>query len=285
MITTDFTGNFGNHLFQYVALRSIAQKKGYDWGFTKYIYGDYYNGNDQMDFLDLDYGISVDGISREYKEKVINLGGHTNIHLYHDFGDLLDGSKLVGCWQTEQYFDREMVKGWVRIKDENLYEHFTPDDNVCILNIRGGEYKGIRDVILPRSYWVNAMNKMLDLNGDMRFLVITDDVSYAKRLLPELSDFCYHNSIAVDYYIINKAKFLILSNSSFAWFPTWLNYECDFVIAPKYWSRYNFSDGYWGNSNIFTDGWFWLNRNGELESYDQVVDELRNSKYSEFYNL
>jgi len=285
MITSDFTGNFGNHIFQYAALRSIAEKKGYDWGFTKYIYGDYFGGQPQMDFLDLDYGKKVEGINKEYKERIVNPWGHTNIHLYHDFSDLEDNTKLVGCWQTEQYFDKEKVRQWLQIKNIDSYKNMRTDDNECIINVRGGEYKGIREVLLPKSYWDNATNHMRQIKPDMRFTVITDDVPYARTLFPEFPLKCYHTGINTDYFMIHQAKYLILSNSSFAWMPAWLNERCEFIIVPKYWARYNVSDGYWANSNIFTRGWAYLNREGILQNYASVVGELRNSPYVHLYNL
>jgi hypothetical protein len=62
----------GNHLFQYAITREMAERKGFDWGFTKYIYGDYHNGKSQMDFMDIEYGVQpVTGITSEYKEKII----------------------------------------------------------------------------------------------------------------------------------------------------------------------------------------------------------------------
>jgi len=282
MITTDFTGNFGNHIFQYVTLRSVAEKKDFDWGCTNYIYGDYLGGKSQMDFLDLDYGKPVEGIEREYRENIVNLG-HTNVHQYHDFNDLEDNSKLVGCWQTEQYFDKEKVRQWVQIKNEASYKNM--DLNDCIINVRGGEYKGISDVVLPKSYWDNAIAHMRSINPDMQFTVITDDVPYAQHLFPDFALKCIHIGINTDYYMIYQAKYLILSNSSFAWFPAWLNQKSKLTIAPKYWARYNGSDGYWASSNIFTKGWFYLDREGNLETYEDVIEELKNSKYADLYNF
>lgn len=281
MITTDFTGNFGNHIWQYVVLRSIAHKKNLEWGFTKYIYGDYYGGKSQMDFLDLDYGKQVTKIDKEYKEKIVVVDGNVNIHLYDTFDNLQDGSKLVGCWQTEKYFKdiKDQVKQWVKVKS-NVCKPIL-DDNVCIINIRGGEYRNHLELLFPQTYWNNAMKHMLHINPSVTFLVITDDIQYAKQFFPNIP--CHHFDIATDYCFINQAKYLILSNSSFAYFPAWLNDKCKYVIAPKYWARHNTSDGYWANSCIYTEGWNYLNRDGKIESYSQVLNELMNSKYKQYY--
>lgn len=280
MITSDFTGNFGNHLFQYVVTRAIAYKKNLDWGFTNYIYGDYYGGKSQMDFLNLDYGKPVINITKEYKEKV-RMIGNVNAHQYHSFDDLEDGSKLVGCWQTERYFKdiKDQVKQWVTVKS-NIVKPILAD-NICVINIRGGEYRNHRELIFPQSYWNNAMNHMQYINPSIKFLVITDDVSFAKQFFPNIP--CYHFDIATDYCFINESKYLILSNSSFAYFPAWLNDKCKYVIAPKYWAQHNTSDGYWASSCIYTEGWNYLDRDGKIQTYSEVVNELMNSKYGEYY--
>jgi hypothetical protein len=290
MITSDFTGNLGNHLFQYAITREIAERKGFNWGFTKYIYGDYYKGKSQMDFMDIDYGIQpVVNIVNEYNEKNISIGGHTNIQQFVDFNDLCDNTKLVGCWQTEQYFNKLKVYQWFKIKSSFITEfnnklisnNISLDNNICVINIRGGEYKGLNTLLLPNSYWNNAINHMQNINSNINFIVVSDDINYAKSVFPNFR--CMHFDIAGDYYLVNTAKYLILSNSSFAWFPAWLNTDVKYVIAPKYWARHNNSDGYWANGNIFTKGWLYLSKENKLETYEEIVKELKNSKYAEFY--
>jgi len=286
MITTDFTGNFGNHIFQYVLLRSVAERKNFEWGFTNNIYRDYFGGKPQLDFFDLDYGQPVEGIEQEYQEKYITLNGHTNIYFYDTFKDLQDNSKLVGFWQTEKYFDKEKVRKWLKYKPEieEKFQDIDIPENLCIINVRGGEYKLLPEVLLPLSYWNGAINHMLRVNKSIQFAVITDDVPYASSLFPQFK--CYHYSIAMDYYIINKVRYLILSNSSFPWFAAWLNENAKFIIAPKYWARYNISDGFWANGNIFTKGWmYYYHKTNKLQTYDEIVKELKESRYSNLYIL
>ena len=290
MITSDFTGNLGNHLFQYAITREIAERKGFSWGFTKYIYGDYYSGKSQMDFMDIDYGVQpVINIVNEYQEKNINIGGHTNVQQLDDFNGLRDNTKLVGCWQTEQYFNGLKVQQWFKIKNSIISEfndrlitnNIVLDDNTCIINIRGGEYKAHSALLLPNSYWYNAINYMKSINANMNFIVISDDVNYAQSIFPNYH--CVHFDICGDYCVVNRAKYLILSNSSFAWFPAWLNNDVKYVIAPKYWARYNNSDGYWANGNIFVKNWLYLSRENRLQTYNEVVNELKNSRYAVYY--
>jgi len=151
------------------------------------------------------------------------------------------------------------------------------NDNTCVINVRGGEYKGFAELVIQPSYYKNAMEIIKSHNPNVNFIVVTDDVPFAQA---QLGLPTYHHSIAFDWYMINVAKWLIISNSSFAWFPAWLNDDCNMIIAPKYWGRHNVSDGYWASSDIFTKGWQYLSKEGQLYNYTQVIEEIANSKYA-----
>ena len=75
--------------------------------------------------------------------------------------------------------------------------------------------------------------------------------------------------------VIKNAKYLILSNSSFAWFPAWTSEKLKYCIAPKYWGRHNISDGYWSLGYNLTNGWMYQDRKGKLYTYDECHKELQ----------
>ncbi len=114
---------------------------------------------------------------------------------------------------------------------------------------------------------------MLSINKNFRFIVITEDVFTAKKFFPNYD--VIHFSIGKDYSIIKNAHYLILSNSSFAWFPAWLNENLKFCIAPKYWARHNISDGYWSLGYNITTGWQYMDREGKLSNYATCLKELK----------
>jgi hypothetical protein len=143
-----------------------------------------------------------------------------------------------------------------------------------VINFR--DYKGNNELFLQRDYWINAINHMLSINPNMQFLVITENPEVAKEMLPELEYNIYHFDVGKDYSIIKNAKWLILSNSSFAFFPAWTSDTVRMIIAPKYWARHNVSNGYWSCSyNLYRD-WFYMDRQGILFSYDECKRELNN---------
>ena len=285
MIVTElYNGQgLGNQLWSYVVTRTIAIDKGYDFGIMS---PEKFKG---AEFLNLDFGKPViggsgpeggppinlpDGIEFYYKEKDIYYEKYKVDVSDFDF-ELLriqDKTKIDGIFQSEKYIlhRKSEIREWLQVTQEFDLQEFS-NDNVCILNVRGGEYKGNKELILTKKYWMDAINNMLLINNQMKFYIITDDVKYTRKLLPEYESF--HFSIGKDYAIINNAHYLILSNSSFAFFPAWTNEKVKYIIAPKYWARHNISDGFWALSFNLYQGWLWQDRSGKLFSYSECENE------------
>ena len=117
---------------------------------------------------------------------------------------------------------------------------------------------------------------MRRINRDFEFVIVTDDVKYAQKLLPLYRAF--HFEIGKDYSIIKNARYLILSNSSFAFFPAWTSETVKYVIAPKYWARHNISDGFWACAfNLYRD-WMWQDRSGALFTFEECEAEYARYK-------
>ena len=287
MITSNMSGNSGNQNMVYVITRVVADKNGYEFGFNPVPEYDYYRGMSQQDFFDISYGTQhnykydetppwVTNIWQEKKE-VFNYPNGDSVNFYDyqpDIFNVPDQSKLIiGCCQDARYFEgyKEKIKQWLKIKDEKQLEYskilnqlgIELDENLTVLNIRGGEYLGIPHVLLRKEYWNNAMKHMLERNHKSHFLVVSDDIHYASNLFNHAIP-VVHISIGGDYYILNNAKNLILSNSSFAIFPTWLNNNNPYVVSPKFWARHNVSTGYWCSSHIETFGWNFMDREGKI---------------------
>lgn len=287
MISSTFTGNLGNHMWIYAITRSVASHNNFEWGFNPAPEFDYHAGKPQMDFMDINYGILQDynyntppvWCKHVWQERFINFtyenGDTVEFHPFQPevFG-LPDNTILkIRCGQDLRYLLRDQIinEKWFKIKEENEEEYkkqiraleFSLDEDTTVLNIRGGEYKGLSNLILQKEYWENAIQFMRNRNPKMRFIGISDDVQYATQIL----DFkipVVHLSIGGDYYVINNAHNLILSNSSFALLPTWLNENKPFVVAPFGWARHNVTTGYWANSEINLFPWNFLKRDNTI---------------------
>ncbi len=201
----------GNMLHRYVAARCLALDKGEDFGMVA---TDLFKGKD---FLNLDMGVEDNEYTIEYPAgKVIPRNPE----------GVIDG-EFQGEEVWEKHIDK--VREWLDVEPIEI------DDNVCVINFRGGEYVGVPDLFLTYEYWELAMKKMLEINPFMRFEVHTDDPVAARRFFPGLE---IYSDTALNWKAIRYAKYLILSNSSFAILPAHLNDDTT-VIAPKYWARYN----------------------------------------------
>ena len=271
MIVTELWNGqgLGNQLHCYVATRCIAMTLGFTFGIH---HPERFKGHNL--FPNLYFGEPVtggytsvegqtpeklpDGITNYYREKTTLHTSGSNISGYDDdLYNLQDNTKIDGLMQGEGYYShlKQYVYSWLKVEPIEL------DDNVCIINFRGGEYVGVKDFFLPPSYWFNAIGNMRKFRPDLRFEVVTDDVKTAKEFFPELK---VTHDLENDYRSINSAQYLILSNSSFAFFPTWLNTNLKFCIAPRYWARHNISDGYWSLDQNYTQGWWYQDRDGRL---------------------
>ena len=186
MIATDLTGNLGNHLFQYAICRTLAESNGFDYGINPIPYGDYFQGKSQIDFLNIDYGKPIEGIERLHKEQRIHISdtpGGADWWQYEP--DLLttikDNTKIEGPWQSEKYLlkNKENIRKWFTVKDKPDVSNMM-DENTCVINIRGGEYKGFRELIIQPSYYKNAMNRIKEKDPNVKFIVVTDDLHFAK---------------------------------------------------------------------------------------------------------
>lgn len=285
IITEIYNGQgLGNQLWCYVITRTIAKDKGYKFGIKS---PEKFKCND---FLNLDSGEKViggtgpeggppislpEGIKHYYSERKIThpING-ADIRLYDkNLVDIPNNTKIDGVMQDEQYIfhRKDDIGEWLKVKKEYECYDFS-DDDICVINFRGSEYTKIKEVFLPQKYWNDAVKNMLKINSNFKFIVITDDTKTAKTFFPNFDIF--HFSISKDYVIVKNAKYLILSNSSFAWFPAWLNKNLKFCIAPKYWARYNISDGFWSCGYNITKGWFYQDRTGELFNYNSCIKEF-----------
>lgn len=280
MITTElYNGQgLGNQLFSYVMVRVLALDKGYDFGI---MHPEKFKG---ASFIKLDFGRPViggespyegaapttlpQGITNYYCEKSLYHKNGSDIRQYDDsLKNISDNTKIDGYFQGEDYFKhrKNEIRSWLKVDLIDLPE------NLCIINFRGGEYLGHKELFLKQLYWDNAVAHMRKINPKMEFRVITDDVKTAKEFFP---DFEISHNLEKDYRSIQSAKYLILSNSSFALLPAWLNQNVKLVIAPKYWARHNISDGYWACGYNIVKSWMYQDRDGGLHDYDSCIDEL-----------
>jgi hypothetical protein len=276
----------GNQLWVYAVVRAIATRKGLRYAF---IAPENFKGHA---FLSLDMGTGRNGsdtaqesdFEYRYAEKLIRhpMSGADVSPWDSKLHDVTDGTLVSGTMQSEKYLEgfRSDISEWFKTSGDYF--------DGCVISLRGGEYRNIKDVFLPKSYYIQAIDKIREIEPEVKFVVVTDDAALAQEYFPDFPvvssggvkriwKWYIHpksDRIGRDFSRIQKAKYLVLSNSSFSWWGAFTNQTAQLVIAPKYWARFNISDGYWSNGDSLTSGWLWLDRFGEFFTYDECRLEL-----------
>jgi hypothetical protein len=294
IVTEIYNGQgLGNQLACYVTTRVVALDKGYDFGIMNP------NKFKCLDFIDLDFGLPVVGGSSPYegappttlpnsieyyfREKLTRHPNGSDISIDDPNLELVvDNTKLDGNFQSEKRIihRKQEIKEWIKIKPEKDCYDFS-SENICVINFRGGEYANVPDFYLIPSYWENAINRMLTINPNFEFVVITDDVYRAQQFFPNFK--VLHFNIATDFTIIKNAHYLILSNSSFPYFATLISDTIKYILAPKYWGRHNISDGYWSCGFNLFENHNYIDRENNIFTFDECVKEFDEYKINNKY--
>lgn len=263
----------GNQLWVYTAVRSIAEHL--EFGFV--LQGiDSFKGHD---FLEVDSLVNATVEDQQY------ISGSTIPQFYEacyydgelryvssSFDEAVtrigESTRLEGLFQSERYFfgDLEKPKRYIRLRPNWINKVTIPDDT-CILNVRGGEYKRHRNLILPLTYWEQAILNMRKMTGVNRFLIVTDDVKYARAIFPRYD--VLSGGVGDCYSALYSAKQLILSNSSFAYFPSKTSINNQFVIAPMYWARFGNPYKRWASPANLYESWLWQSESGALYTCEE----------------
>ena len=273
----------GNQLWNYVTLRSLSNKLGYEF---EIINPNNFKGKS---FLDISYS------TNKVREK--NITGSHNLKIFREklFYDkslktfvsdfdkeilqIKQNTLLKGLFQSEKYLFNNDINQYIKLKDPNRYKS-NSKDHKCILNIRGGEYKRFKELILPKSYWLNAMKNMKNTHKNMKFYIVTDDYDYAKNLLPELK--ILKGNMDDDFTQLFNSKYLIVSNSSFAYFPVTMGEKPEKIIAPSKWSRFGNVHQRWISPANYYENWVYQNEKGEIISNENIEKVINNTRY--FYS-
>lgn len=296
MIITEFYNGqgLGNQLWCYFVTKTIAKLNNYKFGIMS---PHKFKGKE---FMQLDFGESVIGgfgpeggppnilpnsITNYYKEKTehhpisrLDISGQ-DLNLLN----LLDNTKIDGTMQSYLYIKEHRKEIIESIKiQENKKVTIEDNSNSCFIHVRGGDFKG-SSAILYEDYYKNAMQYFIDVNKNMKFYFVTDDFHFCRSILKnveptgscllqeqDINKANHHlgGPIWMDYSILNNAENIIMSASSFGWWPVWTNKNAKNIIAPKYWAAFKQSDGYWSCKDSIVENWNYMDKDGKMFKYN-----------------
>lgn len=224
-VTEESNTALGNHMFKYAACRSIAEKNGYKFFIP---YGSYL----KRIFPDIDLGFDENVIQYQISE---SQDQRYDPNLFN----IPNNTMLYGYFQTDKYFQDKDISSWFKMRENDIVLNTIskyPIDQYCYIHIRGLDYKYSDHWFLPISYYEKAMSIMIDRVQNIKFVIITNDIEVSKEMFPNID--VISNDVDSDFQILTKCNYLILSNSSFAWWGAYLS-KNKLSIAPNFWLNYN----------------------------------------------
>lgn len=220
----------GDQLFRYITTRTLALDKGLDFGF---IGKENFKGKD---FMQLDWGKEVEGEFIVFNEKSVRDKTGIDISSYDPEINFVEDNTIIdGNFEDFKYWGHRLdeIREWLNTK----YPKKDFNDDICVLNYRGGEFKSVPELYLPKEYWIEAMNKMVEQYPYIKFQCHTDDAKEARAVFGEKA--VIFSNIELNWLAVRYAKHLILSNSAFGIIPALLNEKAQEIIAPRYHARRN----------------------------------------------
>jgi hypothetical protein len=251
-------GRLGNQMFQYAALRGIADKHGYDFTIPESDFNDEWNDHQLFEVFNLPNLKNRGRVDDKFlQERQFNYDPEL-------VEQCPDDVSLYGYFQTERYFSHiadSIKEDFTFKKDvvENCKEVMEELSEPIALHVRRTDYVEKSQDHPPCSmkYYHEALKRFHEKRP---VVIFSDDVKWCKeqdifkpdRFLVSETD----NNI-YDMCMMTMCDDYIIANSSFSWWGAWLSHNPDpTVIAPKKW----FGDtGYTAKNNtedICPDRWF-----------------------------
>lgn len=251
-------GRFGNQMFQYATLLSVAKRTG----FSVVLPIPPKSTNSYQRFV-LDEAFKALSIKHDsipvppktYQEK--------SMRFDDSIFSIEDETNIVGYFQSEKYFDsvKKDLKYEFTFKDhirdavDSRYS-WLKDEYLVSLHVRRGDYVKLQDThpLCTKEYYRNAVDLM---PKDAKIVVISDDINWCKENLQDVSPniiYSENTSSYEDMYLMTRCNSNIIANSSFSWWGAWLA-DNDRVVAPKQWFGVNSSND---SSDLIPQGWFKL---------------------------
>ena len=199
-----------------------------------------------------------------------------------NINDTAPDTAIEGNFQSIEYFFgyiKELKK--LLNPKQDIINTSLQFSNYGVLNIRGGEYKRSKNLLLPKSYWLNTYKRLFEYHEKKNIICVTDDYKYSKYLFPDME--IISGSIEQCFSALLGCKNASVSNSSFAFFPLFLNKNINKVYAPYQWSRFNNIENVWFNPCNYYPEWNWVDFNNQIVSTEKCLFNIKKS-LNYFYN-
>lgn len=266
MIEVFCRNQLGNILFQYAVGRHLAAK--HKTGLRLHLLGP--EGRDtvlhsqivqsrinQLSFFNLKAEIlppdptditKPSGVSNSYIKEMLFV--ETKWGFNPEVLTLKDGVCLDGNFQCEKYFSgiEQLIRQDFEIKLDLLenecanYLQKIQNTNSIAVHVRRGDYVNLElHDVCNNTYYSNSIAYMNTRIDTPHYFVFSDDISWcmANFDLPECTFVelsASRENPMIDFMLMSLCKHNIIANSTFSWWPAWLNSNNGkVVVGPRHW--------------------------------------------------
>jgi len=247
MLANDDLGNLGrlgNQMFQYSALRGLAQKHGYQYCLPPRAVVATRDPNVVSSDITIFECFKIPDAPRLVANfpKVMEA---SNFCLDKNLWDNCpDNISLYGYFQTEKYFkhiEKQIREAFtfaddIRQPTEEAFKSNFGDTEVISIHLRRGDYLKypLNHPVQELEYYVQGLSHM---PSDIPVMVFSDDIEWCKEQEMFQGDrfiFAEGNNTGVDLCLQSLCTYHIIANSSFSWWGAWLA-KSKITVAPSIW--------------------------------------------------
>jgi len=247
-------GGLGNQLFQIGTTYAYAKEHGYELVFT-----DTWQHKPGREPLWLTY----------FKDRLKSMPWKTIAseqykaipwHMLHESGFLYDPIRfpdvnrpfymLSGYFQSSKYFGQyaNEIRSMLQIHDDHIAEarkslatvEIHDPDGWIVAHVRRGDYLELPNyhVVTNAKYFKDARAAIAKQVGPRTVCWISEDSEWVYKNVFEQGDVVLSNTSMTDFAAIALFRHVIMSNSSYSWWATWLN-PCSYtdraICCPDRW--------------------------------------------------
>ena len=228
-------GGLANQLFQ-ISFTNYLKSNG----FITYVDTSFYD-NDHMFPRELELNPSILGFKQIKLKSNFIFKLNKSIYLEDntfELSSLKKYNRFVGYYQNLSYLEesRELLKTKLNLKT-NAY-----NQNLVALHIRKTDYIKIQQD-LKNSYYEIAINKILNMNSNLKFDIFTDDknLQLDSKIFKNINKIYKPENDQKSLDVLQKMmnyKYYVIANSSFSIIPAFLSeFDEKIIFYPNPWWR------------------------------------------------
>lgn len=232
-----FNGRFGNQMFQYATLYSIAKTRKYEFGVP-------YSNKSDNEYKNFCLPECFPNLSAKDSSSFVPIKVATEKNFCYNAGifGIADNTDIRGYFQSEKYFvdyKNELLKEFefssnILNKAKDIRQ--LAKEKAISIHLRMGDYvlQQQNHPVCSLDYYQEALNLLPD---DIMIFVFSDDISNATKFFEKLGRktvFSEGTDKYVDMCLMTLCDYHIIANSSFSWWGAWLS-DSKKVIAPAKW--------------------------------------------------